>query len=472
MRPIPLTLAILAAAAATPLAAENRIDGQSPDAPELAAYGALPVGVRTFRLVNRDQVDILAIDPAGPKPDPLPVYDRPLTVEVWYPAADGSTGDTSLRTVLRDGTTPVTLEGRAVRDAAGASGAEPFPLLVLSHGYPGNRFLMSHLAENIASKGYIVASIDHTDSTYDDQRAFGSTLVNRPLDQLFVLDQLAQKSRDMTSPLYNLVDAENSALLGYSMGGYGAIIAAGGGVTEAAVQIPWGAPQGTLGIHQAGSATHAALPDPRVKTAIAIGPWGRQFGFWDAAGLAGIEIPMMYIAGSNDTISQYENGIRRIWEETTGADRALLTFEGGGHNTVAPIPAPKEADYFNDRLGFNVSEHYSDPVWESVFMNNVGQHFVTAWLDLYLKGDTAKRSYLDLLENGGDGVWSVDANGGFTGTHSYWRGFQEGTAEGLRFERLAGPDLTPIPLPASVWLLGLAVGGLGAFGRRRRRAAD
>ena len=70
--------------------------------------------------------------------------------------------------------------------------AGPYPLLIISHGYPGNRFLLSHLAENLASKGYVVASIDHTDSTYSDQAAFGSTLLNRPLDQLFVLNEMAR----------------------------------------------------------------------------------------------------------------------------------------------------------------------------------------------------------------------------------------------------------------------------------------
>ncbi|NND89400.1 MAG: hypothetical protein HKN42_00950, partial [Granulosicoccus sp.] len=41
--------------------------------------------------------------------------------------------------------------------------------------------LLSHLAENIASQGYVVASIDHTDSTYRTQTSFGSTLRNRSL---------------------------------------------------------------------------------------------------------------------------------------------------------------------------------------------------------------------------------------------------------------------------------------------------
>jgi predicted dienelactone hydrolase len=192
MRSIIIATAVIAAAA--PLSAQNRIDGQSSDAPELAAYGDYSVGVRAFEFTNPDQINILAIDPTAPKPDVYPIYDRPLAVELWYPAIEGATGDTTLKAFLRDGTTEVSLEGRAVRDAEAATTKEPLPLVLLSHGHPGNRFLMSHLAENIASKGYVVASIDHTDSTYRTvgPTTFGSTLVNRPLDQLFVLDELVK----------------------------------------------------------------------------------------------------------------------------------------------------------------------------------------------------------------------------------------------------------------------------------------
>ena len=190
------TTALLAASLTAGAAqAENRIDRQLPNAPELAAYGDHAVGVRTLEMVNRDQIDILAIDPAADKPDEMPRYDRPLTVEMYYPAAEGAQGETAFKAYLRDGTTEVTLQGQAMRDVDPASG-ETFPLVLISHGYPGNRYLLSHLAENLASKGSVVASIDHTDNTYRTQAAFGSPLVHRSLAQPFLLEQTAPQAAE------------------------------------------------------------------------------------------------------------------------------------------------------------------------------------------------------------------------------------------------------------------------------------
>lgn len=432
------TTALLAASLTAGAAqAENRIDRQLPNAPELAAYGDHAVGVRTLEMVNPDQIDILAIDPAADKPDEMPRYDRPLTVEMYYPAAEGAQGETAFKAYLRDGTTEVTLQGQAMRDVDPASG-ETFPLVLISHGYPGNRYLLSHLAENLASKGYVVASIDHTDSTYRTQAAFGSTLVNRSLDQLFVLEQMAQKAAE-GGDFAGLYDAENTGLIGYSMGGYGAIITAGGGVTETSVGYTWGGPHGTLGIHQAGSDTHDALPDPRIKTAVAFGPWGMNRGFWDAEGLAGVQIPMLFIAGSQDDTSLYEDGIRAIWQNTSNVDRALLTYMNAGHNAGAPMPAPTESYYFSEDKGFNISEHYTDAVWDTARMNNIAQHFVTAWMDSHLKNDAEKGGYLDLVEDSNAGVWSVEEDGTKKDDHSYWKGFAQGSAKGLMYEtRAAG----------------------------------
>ncbi|EDQ32118.1 putative dienelactone hydrolase [Hoeflea phototrophica DFL-43] len=416
--------------------AENRIDTQRHDAPELSAYGEYKVGVRTLEMVNPGQIDILAIDPAAEKPAEWPRYDRPLSVEVWYPAESTAEGSTELKAYLRDGKTEVKLVGQAMREAAPLASEEALPLVIISHGYPGNRFLLAHLAENIASKGYVVASIDHTDSTYRTRAAFGSTLVNRSLDQTFVLGELARLAGEDGNFLNGLADADNAAVIGYSMGGYGAIITAGGGVTQAAVDLSWGGPHGTLGVHLSGSDSHNGLPDPRIKTIVAFGPWGMERGFWDAETLKGIKIPSLFIAGSIDDVSGYEKGVRAIWQGTSSADRSLLTFDNANHNAGAPMPAPAEADKVDADLGFNLAEHYNDAVWDSVRMNNISQHFVTAWLGHYLKGDETMAAYLDLTPPANDGVWAREDDGTNKPEHTHWNGFQNRTAKGLRYEVL------------------------------------
>ncbi|MEO0909770.1 MAG: dienelactone hydrolase, partial [Pseudomonadota bacterium] len=355
-------------------------------------------------------------------------------VEVWYPAQKDAKGENTLNVFLRDGKTEVEIEGQAVRDAEPEG--ENHPLVVISHGYPGNRFLMSHLAENLASKGFVVASIDHTDSTYRTKAAFGSTLVNRPFDQLFTLSEIDRLSKDAGSFLNGRVDASNAALIGYSMGGYGAVITMGGGVTQTSIDYAWGAPHGILAAHKGGSDTHNALPDARFKTAVAFAPWGMNFAFWDEETLKGIKTPMLFVAGSVDDVSGYENGIRAIWEKAINTDRSLLTYDNANHNAGAPMPAPLESDKYDDDLKFNLSEHYADAVWDSVRMNNISQHFVTAWLNKYLRGDSDANTYLDLVPVSNDSVWAKYDDGTNKPEHTHWHGFPNRTAKGLRFETL------------------------------------
>lgn len=423
----------------TTVSAANRIDQVRPDAPELSPYGEHTIGVRRVNVTNTNQIDILNVD-AGSNTS-LPRYDRDLTLEVWYPAVRPyyshyyhKKKTTYKNVYLRDGETKVSLRGKAIRKARPNSFDGPYPLIIISHGYPGNRFLLSHLAENLASKGYVVVSIDHKDSTYRDQAAFGSTLVNRPLDQMFVLNEIERLTHDSNHFLHGMVDTQNTGLIGYSMGGYGAIISAGGGVTAQSVAYPWGAPAGTLGIHLAGSQTHDTLIDSRLKAVIAIGPWGRNFQFWDQTGLTGITIPMLYIAGSDDDVSGYDNGVKAIFNESINTDRYLLTFQYANHNAAAPMPAPKESRKVSQKLGYAPFDHYADAVWDTVRMNNIAQHFSTAFMGLHVKQDSSMSAYFDLVENSGDGVYSVDSNGNENADHTYWKGFKDRTAKGLKME--------------------------------------
>jgi len=412
-------LAFTLALATPAIAQENPIDTIRPDAPELAAYGDYAVGVQTMTFTRPDVIDVV-----NSTEDQMARYDREITVEVFYPAAEGTEPGGTYTAILRDGETEVTLSGQGVRDAAPAEGS--FPLVLISHGYPGNRFLMAHLAENLASKGYVTASIDHPDSTYSDMGAFPSTLYNRPQDQSFVLDQMAQLDGD----LGQIVDAEQSGLVGYSMGGYGSLIFAGGALTDNGWPERYNAPGGILSDLGVGADLHEDIQDDRLSAVVAIGPWGRNRDFWNEEGLSQIDTPLMIVAGSVDDVSEYD-AIHTIFDETTGTTRHLLTFEGANHNAAAPYPAPEVT--YSEKT--DVFGHYADAVWDTTRMNNILQHFVTAFMDLHLKGDQAKADYLDLTENAEDGTTAME-DGQPTEDHTYWTGFPDRTAKALRFETL------------------------------------
>lgn len=404
-----LAMTLLMGLGGAAMAADNRIDTQRPDAPELAAPGPYTTGVRTLDLVHADQPNVLG---GG-------TYDRPLTVEVWYPAdlKGGAPGGDYADVQLANSDKKITLHGQAVRDATPLSTDGPYPLVILSHGFPGNRFLIGHFGENLASKGYVVASVDHFESTYENQLGFASTLANRSPDQLFVLDEMARAE----GFLAGMVDGENSAIIGYSMGGYGAVLSAGAGLAPAAAQMGMASSEALAGL-MAGSDAYADHLDPRVKAVVAVAPWGAQVGLWDEAGLAGVRMPLLVMGGTLDEVSNYEAGIRRIFEGAVNAERSLLTFQGAGHNAAAPMPPPMEATSGGPGSPF---EHYADFVWDNVRMNNVAQHFVTAFLGLHLKGDEAMAPYLDV--DGGD--WNEPAG------DRVWAGFGERTTRGLVFER-------------------------------------
>ena len=372
MRKLVLSLALLAAS--MPAAADWVIGDARPDAPALSARGAYKVGVRTEQIVHRGQFDILRATAANPAPR----YDRALTLEVWYPAqlAAGEREAVVYTDVLGAGAdnparpnTPFTFAGRAARGAAAVRGA--FPLLIVSHGYPGSRLQMSYLTENLASKGYVVVAIDHLESTRADRAGFASTLLNRPLDDGVVLDTVAGWSQAGSGHfLAGAVDADHTALLGYSMGGYGALVAAGARVDLAALK-PLGVADTTAFV--------AHAPDPRIHAVVAFAPWGGARQLWTSASLTGLRVPLLFIAGEQDTIAGFDDGVLRLAREAVNAPRYLLAYQNARHN-IAPNPPPPAA--YANREDFSA---YAESAWDSARINNINQHVVTAFLEQTLR---------------------------------------------------------------------------------------
>jgi dienelactone hydrolase len=416
------------------------------DAPELAPRGSYPVAVRTIDLVNPQQVDILNLDPKTGK---APLYNRPLKIEIWYPAVipAGVEERTSYEAAMPFPSGPgvpktFRIAGKALRDAQPVS-SKSFPLVVVSHGYPGSRTFLTYLTENLASKGFVVAAIDHTDSVWGDIRPFPSTLFNRASDQLFTIRALTEQASTPGNFLHGLVDAASVAIIGYSMGGYGAVTSAGAGYSKNSV-LAKGLPPAFSGLPPeysegllAGSPKFAARMLPNLKAIVAISPWGAQppYNSWDAEGLAGIRIPSLFIVGDQDDVSGYELGVKRVFEGAVNSDRCLLVFENARHN-IGGNPAPPEASG-----SFVTREYFEEPVWRHDRINAINQHFITAFLDLYLKGDDSRRAYLHpAVEKSNEGKWTLKpgetaganfSTGDPKDNQTVWKGFQRRWAVGL-----------------------------------------
>jgi len=374
------------------------------DAPELATFGPHDVGVRTIEVIHKQQADILKLDMATKQ---APLYDRPLKLEIWYPAVLGA-GEKAhtmyespmVGRAARPGM-PASFQfaGKALRDAKPKEGVK-YPLIIVSHGYPGSRTFLSYLTENLASKGYIVAAIDHTDSVFGEVKAFQSTLVNRAPDQLFVLETLTTQKDLFVS---GLIEAGQVAIIGYSMGGYGAM--ASGGAA-----------------YNASSGMLKALPLPKLttpsnlKAIVAIAPWGAAppIEAWSQESAKGLKVPSLFIVGDNDDVSGFEQGVKKLYNWSTSSNRCLLVYQNARHN-VGGNPAPASV-----ALDFSAKESFEEPVWRKDRITAINQHFITAFLDGVLKGDATKQSFLAPGEKGA------------------WKGFQKRWALGFDLGCQAG----------------------------------
>ncbi len=115
--------------------------------PDDPSEAGVPVGVRTV----------------GPAEAPI---------EVWYPASDtvadaGSDAADFMQFVsdaflerVGDFVFP-SVDGRAVRDAPLREPEAPYPLVVFSHGFGGVRLQSLDVVTHLASRGYVVAAVDH-----------------------------------------------------------------------------------------------------------------------------------------------------------------------------------------------------------------------------------------------------------------------------------------------------------------------
>jgi len=217
--------------------AENRVTAvPSPRGPS-------KVGTQVIDLVDADRSDPYLANGAK----------RELLVRFWYPAAVAQHCDPAPYTSLDVWNYLAQLEKvpapqvktNSCQDAAVASGAHP--VVVFTHGYTGTFTDYTFLFEDLASRGYVVASVNHTfeatavefpdgrlvksvvgshvGNTWQlDDQTTSLAVATRLADLQFVLDELQRLNASRTGPLAGRLDMSQVAVAGHSLGGMTALL--------------------------------------------------------------------------------------------------------------------------------------------------------------------------------------------------------------------------------------------------------
>lgn len=253
-------------------------------------YGDFPVGVTTLQLAK------------GPK------------VEIWYPAAAGTSGTETydmrdfvgegIRAILT-GDAPSTYSYPAGRDALLADGS--FPVVLFSHGVAGMRLQSSFLTSNLASWGMIVVSVDHPSRALENfltgtATGDGGDSVD---DMLRGLELITTLGADATSRFNGHVDAEKVAAVGHSAGGGTVLAAAADRRIDGYVSLASGVFRGGPAVEGATTTTTAPLPGK----------------------------PSFFIGGSVDALASFATLTQPAFEAAPSPS-LLWEIEGAGHNAL------------------------------------------------------------------------------------------------------------------------------------------
>jgi dienelactone hydrolase len=201
--------------------------------------GASPVGTLSLRLLDAARND--PYHPDGGK--------RELLIRFWYPASPGQPCR------LADYTSPKvwayishisgfplpTVRTNSCLGSAVIAGAHP--AILFTHGYTGTLTDCTFIFEDLASRGYVVASISHTYETtaveFSDGRLITSLLGSylaesslrmdygtlqharsvRLADLSFVLNELQRLNSAKESPFEGRINLSQIGVMGHSLGG-------------------------------------------------------------------------------------------------------------------------------------------------------------------------------------------------------------------------------------------------------------
>lgn len=243
---------------------------------------------------------------------------RPLPIEVWYPATDAYAGQ-DLAASSQDqydvipGFPPASQA--AVRDAVPRPGS--YPLIAFSHGYGGHRRQTTFLCTHLASHGYVVASVDHAGNTVLEVMQAVMTLQSggaledtiapldelieaRPLDIEFMIDRVLDGA---AAGLVAFIDRDRIGMTGHSFGGWTTLAA-----TARDRRI-----RAALPLAPAGGSS--PLPVDRLKESLTFS-WGR-------------DVPTLFLVAERDSLLPLE-GMYELLAKTQST-KSMVVLKNADH---------------------------------------------------------------------------------------------------------------------------------------------
>lgn len=411
-------------------------EGKMGEAPELGRPGNFQIGtsVTDYSLTDR-----LSLTAWGAVSGNMQEENRNLSVRFWYPAeTDNGIEPVAYSHVMKpigQELVEITYQGRAGTNAKPLAD-QKFPLIIMSHGFGGWNTQFSNLGEHLASRGYVVASIEHADQPVESVSSFllsfGNVLISRMLDQRQILEAILKQAGTSESGPLSQIDPEQVGLIGYSMGGYGAISTMGAPYSFEADPMANIPDQAKLAMEEMQTTPSA------VDAFVTIAPWGGQpeNRVWMADGLAKIDKPLLIISGSQDDVVNHQEGVKWLFDNLKNTDRHMLVFREARHNIAGnDFEIPEDSP-------FQISEFLKEPVWRTERINAINQHFITAFFDWRLKGEESKAAFLNTpTTDSNEANWDIGVgeqlNGKLAGDDEadYWRGFQRRWMTGLELHR-------------------------------------
>lgn len=210
-----------------------------------------------------------------------------------------------------------------------------FPIVVISHGNSGSQFVYRTISTYLATRGYIVAMIEHYGNNRRNNDLADSikNLEYRPQHISITLDNLL-KNKDFKQH----IAVDKIAVIGHSFGGYGGLAAAGG--------KPWS---------MNGEAINTTK-DERIKALVLMAPAAGYFSPENA--LDEVSLPILLLIASNDIYTPKKWTADVILNGIPNKSTVMVKeIANAGHfSFISPFPeAMKNPDFIpsNDPEGFD-----------------------------------------------------------------------------------------------------------------------